>query len=174
MLNIINSLAPFFEDCYEQISVRKYSRIVGVSPPTASKLLKSYEKEGLLEKSRYERYLLFSAKRDNKDFIDISRIYWRRKLSMLTDFIGKTYITEPAVVLFGSLSKAEVKKTSDVDLAIIGVNKYVDLGGNIDLSKFEKGLGRDIEIFEFKSLSDIEKMSIWKSVLNGYILMNTL
>ena len=35
MLNIINNLRPFIEDCYRRISVREYSRLLKVSPPTA-------------------------------------------------------------------------------------------------------------------------------------------
>jgi predicted nucleotidyltransferase len=174
MLKIINDLAPFFEDCYERISVRKYSRIVGISPPTASRLLKDYEKEGLLERSSYERYMFFSAKRDSKDFVDISRIYWRKRLSVLTSLVSKRYAIEATVVLFGSLSKAETKKTSDIDLALIGVENGSARIKPAELSLFQKELDRKIELFEFKSLSDVMKLPIWKAVLNGYILMNAL
>ena len=73
MLDIINNLTLFFEDNYAKINVRRYSRIMKISPPTASKLLKKYEEENLLESSKYERYIFFNAKRDNKDFIDPSR-----------------------------------------------------------------------------------------------------
>lgn len=174
MLNIINNLAPFFEDCYERINVRKYARIIGVSPPTASGLLKGYEKDGLLERSSYERYIFFSAKRDSKDFVDISRIYWRKRLSAIVDLMNKRYAVEPAVVLFGSLSKAEANKTSDVDLAIIGAEKDALRIKPAELSILQEKLGRKIEVFEFRSLSDVAKLPIWKAVLNGYILMNTL
>ncbi|MGC8516615.1 MAG: hypothetical protein ACP5MT_01830, partial [Candidatus Acidifodinimicrobium sp.] len=77
MLDIINNLGIFFEDNYAKINIRHYSRFMGISPPTASKLLKNYEEENLLESSRYERYIFFNAKRDSKDFIDLSRVYWR-------------------------------------------------------------------------------------------------
>ena len=58
MLEIINNLAPFFEDCYRRISVREYSKIIKVSPPTASKILMEYYKEGLLK--RQEEIICFS------------------------------------------------------------------------------------------------------------------
>ena len=48
MLNIINNLKPFFEDCYGRINVREYARIIKISPPTASKILLELNKEGLL------------------------------------------------------------------------------------------------------------------------------
>lgn len=48
MLDIINNLKPFFEDCYRRINVREYSRLMKISPPTASKLLSKYHKLNLL------------------------------------------------------------------------------------------------------------------------------
>ena len=36
---------PFFQDCYRRINVREYSRLMKISPPTASKLLSSYSQE---------------------------------------------------------------------------------------------------------------------------------
>ncbi len=30
LLNIINDLEPFLEDCYERINVRKYAKILGI------------------------------------------------------------------------------------------------------------------------------------------------
>ena len=56
MLNIINSLKPFIEDCYRRINVREYARIMKISPPTASKILFELNKEELLsiEKDRNE------------------------------------------------------------------------------------------------------------------------
>ena len=54
MLDIINNLTLFFEDNYAKINVRRYSRIMKISPPTASKLLKKYEEENLLESSKYD------------------------------------------------------------------------------------------------------------------------
>ncbi len=173
MLNIINDLEPFFEDCYERINVRKYAKILGISPPTASKILNNYEHEGLLEKTIYERYNFYSANRNSKDFIDLSRIYWRKSLSRLIEFILKERAVEPTVVLFGSLSKAETKKTSDIDLAVVGndINKLVS---EDKLSDFQKELGREIELFTFASLEEAIKLPIGNAILNGYILANRL
>ncbi len=174
MLDIINNLAPFFEDNYERINIRRYSRLMRISPPTASKLLKNYAKENLLEISRYERYIFFNAKRDDKDFIDLSRMYWRYKLGALSSFFASKFTIEPTLVLFGSLSKAEVKIDSDIDLAIIGVNSESSLLKDMNFATFEKKLGRRIDVFRFKSLADARKLPIWKALLNGYVLRGSL
>ena len=48
MLKIFNELKPFFEDVYREISVREYAKLTKVSPPTASTILKKYEKDNNL------------------------------------------------------------------------------------------------------------------------------
>ena len=174
MLDIINNLTMFFEDNYAKINIRRYSRFMKISPPTASKLLKKYEEENLLESSKYERYIFFNAKRDSKDFIDLSRIYWRNKLKELSSFLISKSTSEPTIVLFGSLSKAEVKNDSDVDLAVISLNNLLNQLKDTELAMFEKSIGRKIEIFGFKSLKDAGELPIWKAILNGYVLSGRL
>ena len=117
MLNLINNLAPFFEDCYRRINLREYARITKISPPTASKLLNQYHKQVLLNRSEELRHLFFHANAKSKDFIDLSRIYWRRRLKGLIAELEKK-LTLPAAVLFGSLAKGEAKIDSDIDIWI--------------------------------------------------------
>src|SRR3989338_1932734 len=111
MLKIINDLSPFFEDCYRRINVREYAKSAHITPPTSSKMLNYYEEEELLLKTAYRNNLLFYANKDSKVFIDLSRIYWRQKLRELTAYI-EGHLMSPAIVLFGSLSKAEAKNDS--------------------------------------------------------------
>ena len=67
MLKLINKLSQFLEDCYKEISVREYSRANNVSAPTASKILKNLEKEGLLKQRTDKGYILFRTNRENKN-----------------------------------------------------------------------------------------------------------
>ncbi len=163
MLEIINNLKPFIENCYRRISVREYAKIIGVSPPTASKILASYYAEGLLLKETYKNYLLFYANRDNSDFIDLSRMYWRQKLAEVIKFLEKN-LTDPTIILFGSLPKAETKEDSDIDIAVFAKIK------DIDVEIFEKKLKRKIQIFWFDSFSRIRNTELANNILNGYLL----
>lgn len=122
MLKIINDLKPFFEDCYRRVNVREYAKIMHISPPTASKLLDSYMFSNLLLKDKYKNYILFFANKESKEFIDLSRIYWRNVLKELISVLVNK-LTNPTIVLFGSLSKAEAKSDSDVDLAVFTQKK---------------------------------------------------
>jgi len=163
MLKIINDLMPFFEDCYRRINVREYAKITRISPPTASKLLSHYCSEKFLVKSKYRNFLLFSANSPNKQFIDLSRIYWFERMDELIEFMKKKLVS-PAIILFGSLSKAEAKADSDVDLAVFAHKR------ELNLESFEKKLKRKIRIFWFGSLKEIKNKELANNILNGYVL----
>ncbi|MBI3190538.1 nucleotidyltransferase domain-containing protein [archaeon] len=167
MLKIINDLEPFFGDCYARISIRQYSRLMKITPPTASTLLKYYEKEGLLLKKKDRNYIMFHANKGSQVFICLSRVYWSHILRDLAEFVEKKTVS-PSIVLFGSLSKAEVKPDSDIDLAIFTHSK------KIDLSYFEKKLKRKIQVFWHASVSDICSKELSNNIMNGHILAGRL
>jgi predicted nucleotidyltransferase len=163
MLKIINTLEPFFKDCYRRISVREYAKIMNISPPTASKVLKDYFKEGLLKKEEQYGRIFFSANRNNSIFKDLSKIYWKEQLKEIIIKIEKENLS-PTIILFGSLSKAENKDDSDIDIAVIGANK------KIDLSKFEKKLKREIQLFSYINFKAIKNKELANNIINGYVL----
>lgn len=168
MLEILNKLAPFFEDCYRRIGVREYAKLVGISPPTASALLKEYHKQGMLHQQEERRHLLFYANSASSDFIDLSRIYWRKKLEKLSEEVKKTFLA-PTAILFGSLAKAEAKSDSDVDIALFAPTKR-----SINTTKYSKQLKREITIYWFPSLHAVKNKHLANNILNGYIIAGQL
>lgn len=163
MLNILNNLKPFFENCYRRINVREYSRIMKISPPTASKILFELNKSDLLLVEKDRNYIFYYANKKNRIFMDLSRIYWRIELEELIEFFCKNS-TNFSVILFGSLSKAEVRANSDIDICIIGPKK------KLKLNDFENKLKRKIQLFFFKSIKDINNKELANNILNGYLL----
>lgn len=170
MIKIIFRLSPFFEDNYEKINVRKYARMLNISPPTASKFLKEMVDLGLLISNIDKGYLLFRANRENKTFKDLQNIYWFEyfKDSGLLDFLKKELIN-PTIVLFGSLSKCEATKNSDIDLAL-----FTKLKKKINISLYEKKLKRKIQLIIFPNRDNIENRNLFNNVINGYVLEGKL
>mgnify|MGYP001578391713 FL=1 len=164
MLKIINDLKPFFEDNYRRINVREYSRIISISPPTASKLLEEYRKEGLLKREDDKNYFYYLANKESSLFIALSRIYHKNLLekSGLIEHLEKDLLN-PIIVLFGSLSKAEAKNDSDIDLAIFTPTKK-----EISLKKYEAILKREIQLFVFEDRKDVKNINLFNNILNGY------
>lgn len=163
MLNILNNLKPFIEDCYRRINVREYSRIMKISPPTASKLLSELNKEKLLLIEKDKNYIFYYANKNNKTFTDLSRIYWKIKLNDLTEFFIKN-LTNPTIILFGSLSKAETKKDSDIDICVFGHKK------ELDFKSYETKLKRKIQLFFYESIEHINNKELANNIINGYVL----
>ena len=155
---------PFFEDNYRRINVREYARIQKISPPTASKLLDGYYQERILKKEQDKNYIYYYANKESNIFIELSRIYWHIKLkkSGLIDSLKKELLN-PVIILFGSLSKAEVHPNSDIDLAVFTVSKK-----KIDMAYFEKKLKREIQLFVFKTRDNVKNKNLLNNILNGY------
>jgi len=162
MLNIFNELQVFFNDCYRRVSVREYAKIARVSPPTASKILQNYEKEGILTKEIDRGYHFYSAHRDNIVFLHLSRLYWAQRLGSIAKHLEHELI-DPTIILFGSLAKAEATQSSDVDIALFASK-------DIDIHRFEKELGRPIQLFRYKSLKEIKNRELAANIINGYVL----
>jgi len=166
MLKIINDLKPFFEDCYREINVRKYARITKITAPTSSTILKDYYSKGLLKKEKDKGYLLFRANRESKILKDLSRIYWFVKLKKLTDYLSDE-LNIKTIILFGSLSKLENTKNSDIDLFLIPQKK-------INLQKYEKMFKRKLQIFSHNNINEIKSKELKNNIINGYLIKGRL
>ena len=166
MLKIINMLGPFFEDDYRRISVREYSRLKKISPPTASTYLKEFMREGLLEAVKERNFHYYNANRENWIFRHLQKIYWQNKLEKtgLLKKIRKEFIM-PSMILFGSAAKAEMTNHSDIDIALFSPTKK-----EITFGEYEKILGRKLQIFRFESIKDIKNKELAVNIMNGHII----
>ena len=82
--------------------------------------------------------------------------------SGLIEHVKKTY-GNPPLLLFGSYLRGEDLEESDVDL-------FIQTSQKIDLRKFEKKLGRSIQIFAYTSLKKIENSHLANNIVNGLTL----
>ncbi|MBI4739848.1 nucleotidyltransferase domain-containing protein [Candidatus Woesearchaeota archaeon] len=166
MLKIFNNLVPFFHDNYRRINIREYARLQRISPPSASKLLFQFEKEGLLKKEVDRRYIYFVANRENKVFVDLLRVYWYLTLKKagLVEHLEREFV-QPLIVLFGSLSKAEATQESDIDIAVFSASRK-----KVDLVPFERRIKRTIQILTFPRSEDVKNKELLKNIMNGFII----
>ncbi|RJQ18696.1 hypothetical protein C4580_06385 [Candidatus Woesearchaeota archaeon] len=164
MLKILNSLAPFFEDSAREIAVREYAKLAHVSPPTASKLLKKYARAGYLHQRAERGHLLFTLNYEINDTVDLSRLYWKKRLEPLSITLQEK-LSGASAILFGSLAKAEATPASDADIAILTPEKKP-----IDLAPLEKALRRKISLHWFTSLRTIKNEHLLNNILNGTVL----
>jgi predicted nucleotidyltransferase len=146
-----------------KIHVREYAKLANVSPPTASKTLELFYNEGLLRKEVDKLHHLYYANRASELFKDLQQTYWKLKLENLLSYVEENMLN-PVIILFGSIAKAELKKTSDIDIAVFTPSRK-----EVPLKHFEKELGREIQLFIFSNLEEVP-IKLKNNILNGKLL----
>ena len=166
MLTILNSLAPFIEDADQEIHVRAYAKQQGISPPTDAKLLKSLERENLLEKRIDKGHHCYRAVH-SPVYKDLCKLYWREQLEPFIKLIKKTHIA-PTIILFSSLAKGNARKESDIDIAIFAPSHTQP-----EIQAIETKLQRKFHIFFGKKPEDITNPRLLANIREGYYLEGT-
>jgi len=163
-------LELFFDCPLEQFHLRQISRKTGIAVTSVRKYLSELMKEKLIIKINKGIYPCFIADRDNDNgifkFYKKLNLLERLKTSELLDYIEEKCVPT-CMVLFGSASRGEDIEGSDIDLFIQSPEH------ELDLSKFEKELRREINLFfkiDFSKLSKELKNNLLNGVmLGGYI-----
>ncbi len=167
MFTKINTLVPFLEEPSRKFHLRELSKILKMSPAGTRKVASIMLKFGLISETRERNLRLFQASSDNRMFKEYKKFYTVFKIydSGLIDFLNSAFLY-PVIVLFGSASRGEDFKNSDLDFFILSNQKKEQ---NLDV--FEKKLSRKIQLFVMnqKSLVDLKRKSpeLFNNILNG-------
>jgi len=166
-------LQVFFEDPLPEgigFHLREISRKAGIAPPSVKRYLQELEKEKLVVRKRHRvhGYPVYYANRDSDYFRLLKKQDTVRSIKEtgLLDFLAKSCMPD-AVVLFGSASRGEDLKKSDIDLFLLCKEK------RIDLAAYEMVLGRKLHVFfaeRFNKLSNELK----NNIINGTIIYGYL
>lgn len=146
----------------EKLSQREIAHILNVSPTAVANSLKILKKDNLITIEKTKTINFISFNRDEKKAIELKRVENLRNiyLSGLSNYL-EVELAGGTIILFGSYSNGEDTKGSDIDIAVIGrKNKQ------IDLTKYEKELGREININFYPSFKEINK-HLKNNILNG-------
>ena len=161
--NIIKVLEVFFDNPLTEgigFQLREISREIKLAPKSVKLYLQELERVNLIvkRKHRLHNYPVYYANRDNNYFKFLKKLNMMRRIkeSGLLDYLADKCMPD-AIVLFGSASRGEDIKDSDIDLFLQCKEK------EMDLTKFEKQLKRKINLFfeeNFNKLSGELKQNI--------------
>ncbi|MBW2988795.1 nucleotidyltransferase domain-containing protein [Candidatus Woesearchaeota archaeon] len=164
--NIYRVLEVFFDDPLPEgigFQLREISRNIGLAPKSVKSYLKMLENEGLIakKKHRIHNYPVYYANRDGDYFRFLKRlnIITRIKESGLLGHISEKCMPE-TIILFGSASRGEDIKGSDIDLYIQCERKVMDL------NRYERKLKREINPFFEKNFDRLSE-ELKNNILNG-------
>lgn len=167
-----NVLKVFFEDPLPEggFQLREISRKANLATTSVKNYLDELKKEKLIieKKHRIHNYPTYYANRDNERFKFLKKldmVYSLEEFSLL-DYLNEKCMPD-VIVLFGSASKGEDVKDSDIDLFLQCKEK------KLELKKYENKIKRKINIFfseDFNKLSNELK----NNIINGIILKGYL
>ena len=152
-------------------NLSEISRRLNVSPTAVSKSLILLEKEGIVgvRENGIMNLLSIELSLENQKVLEFKRA---ENLLMIYESGLNYFLSEnlpgATIILFGSYSRGDDLFNSDIDLAIVGIK-----GKRLDLSKFEKILGKKIALNFYKNLSGIEK-NLRDNLLNGIVLSGVI
>ncbi len=149
------------------LNQRQIANFLEVSPPAVMKALPDLEKEALIKIKQDKETKRWSIElnRDNHKVMQLKRADNLKLIyeSGLADFLEKEF-AGATILLFGSYSRGEDIINSDIDVAVIGRK-----GKQIDLTKYEKELERQININFYDSFKNIHK-NLKENLFNGITL----
>jgi len=167
MFKEMNILRLFFENPTREYNVRELARLIEIAPATASKNLKSANKETILKYRRERNIDLYSSNLESYRYRDLKVYYniFKIRESGILDAINKEYL-KPTIILFGSSATGMDTETSDIDLVIIS-EKTSEFK---ERQTYEKRLKRELQLIIVKDIKNIRNPHLINSILNGITL----
>jgi predicted nucleotidyltransferase len=141
--NIEIILREIFAYPTTKYTIRELARKTKLSPPTALRIIRTLQKEGVIRETVVGRASQISAN------LDSAKYKWMKRLANLKNIYEcgiiegfvDTYNDPQAIILFGSYSRGEDIERSDIDIAVITGHKHI-----ADVSTYEKKLGRAVSV----------------------------
>ena len=112
----------------------------------------------------------YIASRDSLAFREQKRLWGLQKLSVLFEHINSLHEVKTAIV-FGSFSRGDWSKSSDIDLFIYGNGK------NFEKNTLENRLHREIQLFIFNSPREVKRgldAALLSNIIKGFNIKGSL
>ncbi len=159
----------------KEFSLSDLAKEAEVSKANIGGILEEFQEAGLISIEKLSKIWRIKANQTNWFYIRSKIIYNLSFVynSGLVEFLIDYFKNPQAIILFGSFRKGEDLSNSDIDIAIESNEfKEYQIMGLRELSEFEKGINRKIQIHLFNR----EKIDInlFNNVANGISLWGFL
>lgn len=168
----VNVLGLFFDEPSKHWHFGAVLKAAGISKPQAALWLKRFAKAGIIVRTKQRRKQPYYVANTESPSYRV-----RKKLFALNQLEKQGFLSHlaslpkaKAVILFGSLSRWDWHKESDIDLFIYGESE------GLDNERYRYKLHRPVEIFTCKDREAVQKFkpAFLKNVLEGYLVKGTL
>lgn len=143
-----------------------------VSKPQLTSWLKYFEKKNLIKRIKEKGKMPYYVRNfQNPSFRSLKRLY-AHKILTETGFIEHILSLKDtnSVILFGSFSRSDWHKGSDIDLFVYGKAK------NLQVGNFEKILNREIQLFICEDKKCLKQMTspLLRNIIQGDVIKGTI
>jgi predicted nucleotidyltransferase len=159
----MKTLEVFFKEPTKIHFIRSISRKINLAQTSVRNHIKFLIKNKMILEKKSNPFNGYVSNRENKEFIFYKSIYNLASLKNLNEFIINSCYPK-SLVLFGSYLRGEDIESSDIDFFVLSKTKK-----EFNLTKFEKTLGRKINILFSDSLEKLDK-KIQNKIKNGFVL----
>ena len=158
----------FFLNPVSKLRVRQIEKTLKLPLPSVIRYCKELTKDGILTTIKTGNVIFYTADRSNEKFLLDKRLFNIRQIykSGLIDYLRQE-LSNPVIVLFGSYAKGEDIETSDIDIYVETPSKK-----ETPLDEFEKKLQRKIQVFRYRSITEIKNKHLANNIINGITLNN--
>ncbi len=155
-------LQIFFDDPDGGFTLRGISKAINLAPKSVKQYIDSLSKEKLVIKTEGVSYPAYKATKNEKfRFYKKMDTIFRLEESGLLDFLSEK--CSDMLILFGSASRGEDTKGSDIDIFVLSQEK------EFNLKKHETILKREISLHFSQDFSKLPN-ELKNNILNGIIL----
>lgn len=149
----------------EKLSQREIAKLLKVSPTAVANSLKHLCGNNFIKIEKMKTINLVYLNRDDQKAVELKRVENLKNIyaTELSAYLEEQ-LAGTTIVLFGSYSRGEDTKNSDIDIAVVGRKIK-----NLDLEKYELSLNRKININFYNSWKEINT-HLKNNILNGIIL----
>jgi predicted nucleotidyltransferase len=146
-------LEPFFNSS-QYWHFDELLRKTAISRSQLAQWLKKFEKKGIIKRVKQKGKMPYYVQNfDSQDF------HQRKRFFALKHFYETGFLNHLAqcdaetIIIFGSFARTDWHDKSDIDLFVFGK------GNNLNISLYEKKLKREVQLFHFRKLKDMNKLS---------------
>ena len=164
-------LELFFDNPTKEWHFEEILKEVNISRSKADGWLKQFVKEGIVQRVKPKGKMPYyvanhesSTYRNRKKLFALNKLYESGFLDYLSGLKAKT------VILFGSITRSDWYKKSDIDLFIYGDSR------DLEIAKYESKLHRSIQVFSAGNKSDLAKLGegLIKNIISGDLVKGDL
>jgi hypothetical protein len=160
-------LALFFVDPTKHYQLREISRLTDIGLPSVKRYVETFVGQGLIKQEKGGIYPYYIANRDNEFYktLKLNHVLLSIRECGLVSKLEENY--PDCIVLFGSASRGEDTKKSDIDIFVQSEEKKVVL------KDFERKMKRNINVIYESNMKKVPK-ELTNSLANGIVLYGFL